>query len=130
MTTIKIIQGDITKASVDTIVNAANSRMLGGGGVDGAIHRAAGPKLLEACGKVKPENLLSSAYKNSLDLALSYRCESIAFPAISCGVFAYPPQEAAKISVSVCKRPEYKALIKYFYLFSEDMVAIWMDALE
>ena len=168
MTTIKIIQGDITKASVDAIVNAANSRMLGGGGVDGAIHMAAGPKLLEACKKVKPENgircstgeariteagnlkaryvihtvgpqydfdkdpenLLSSAYKNSLDLALSHGCQSIAFPAVSCGVFAYPPQEAAKISVSVCKRPEYKVLIKYFYLFSEDMVAIWMDALD
>jgi len=168
MATIKIIQGDITKASVDAIVNAANSRMLGGGGVDGAIHRAAGPKLLKACKKIKsengircptgearitkagnlkakyvihtvgprynidkdPGNLLSLAYKNSLDLAFSHGCESIAFPAISCGVFGYPPQEAAKISVSICKRPEYEALIKYFYLFSEDMVAIWMDALK
>ena len=168
MTTIKIIQGDITKASVDAIVNAANSRMLGGGGVDGAIHSAAGPKLLEACKKVKPENgircptgeariteagnlkakyvihtvgprynidkdpenLLSSAYKNSFDLALSHGCESIAFPAISCGVFGYPPQEAAQISLSICKRPEYEALIKYFYLFSDDMVDIWENALE
>jgi O-acetyl-ADP-ribose deacetylase len=168
MTTIKIIQGDITKASVDAIINAANSRMLGGGGVDGAIHRAAGPKLLEACKKVKPENgircptgeariteagnlkakyvihtvgprynidkdpenLLSSAYKNSLDLALSHGCKSIAFPAISCGVFGYPPQEAAQISLSICKKPEYEALIKYFYLFSDDMVDIWENALE
>ncbi|MBW2654174.1 MAG: O-acetyl-ADP-ribose deacetylase [Deltaproteobacteria bacterium] len=168
MATIKIIHGNITKASVDAIVNAANSRMLGGGGVDGAIHRAAGPKLLEACKKVKlengircptgearitkagnlkakyvihtvgprytidknPEDLLSSAYKNSLDLALSHGCESIAFPAISCGVFRYPPQKAAQISISICKRSEYEALIKYFYLFSDDMVNIWKDVLE
>ena len=102
MATIKIIQGDITWASVDVIVNAANSRMFGGGG----------------------------AYKNSIDLALSHGCGSIAFPAIPCGVFGYPPQEAAQISVSICKRPEYEALIKFFYLFSDDMVNIWMDALK
>ncbi|MBU1344746.1 MAG: O-acetyl-ADP-ribose deacetylase [Proteobacteria bacterium] len=168
MDTIKIVQGDITQATVDAIVNAANSRMLGGGGVDGAIHRAAGPKLLAACEKVKtknrvrcpvgearlteagnlkakyvihavgprygidknPENLLTSAYQNSLDLAVSHGCESIAFPAISCGVYGYPPQEAAKISVSVCKRPEYESLMKYFYLFSDEMTAIWMAKLE
>jgi O-acetyl-ADP-ribose deacetylase (regulator of RNase III) len=168
MADIKIIQGDITQASVDAVVNAANSIMLGGGGVDGAIHRAAGPELLEACKKVKPENgircptgearitdagnlkakyvihtvgprynidkdpenLLSSAYMNSLDLAISHGCESIAFPAISCGVFGYPPQEAAKIAVSVCRRSEYEALIKYFYLFREEMVDIWTAVLE
>ncbi|MBI9089329.1 MAG: O-acetyl-ADP-ribose deacetylase [Desulfobacterium sp.] len=168
MDTIKIIQGDITKAVVDAIVNAANTRMLGGGGVDGAIHRAAGPKLLEACKKVKqkngircptgeariteagnlkakyvihtvgpkygidkkPEDLLTSAYQNSLDLALSHGCESIAFPAISCGVYGYPPQAAAGISVSVCKRPAYKSLMKYFYLFSDEKTTIWMAALD
>ena len=168
MDTIKIVQGDITKASVDAIVNAANSQMLGGGGVDGAIHRAAGPKLLEACKKVKPKNgircptgeariteagnlranyvihtvgprygidnnpkiLLASAYQNSLNLAISHGCKSIAFPAISCGVYGYPPQEAAKISVSVCKRPEYEALIKYFYLFNDKLTGIWTAALD
>jgi len=168
MDTIKIVQGDITTAEVDAIVNAANSRMLGGGGVDGAIHRAAGPKLLEACKKVPVENgircpagearitvagnlkakyvihavgprygvdkpadrLLASAYQNSLDLAVSHGCRSIAFPAISCGVYGYPPQKAAVVAVSVCMQPEYEPVMKYFYLFSEDMAAIWAAALE
>ncbi len=167
MDTIKIIQGDITKANVDAIVNAANPQMLGGGGVDGAIHRMAGPKLLQECKEVKaknqircptgearitgagnlnarfvihtvgprynidknPEKLLNSAYRNSLDLAMSNKCTSIAFPAISCGVYAYPPKEAAKIAVSACRRPEYNALMKYFYLFSDKMTAIWTAAL-
>ncbi len=168
MNTIKIIQGDITQASVDAIVNAANPQMLGGGGVDGAIHRAAGPKLLEACEKVKaqngvrcptgeakitqagdlkakyvihtvgprygidnnPENLLAFAYQNCLELAITHGCKSIAFPAISCGVYGYPPREAAKIAISICKRAEYKFLIKSFYLFSDKMTAIWTDLLE
>ena len=166
--TIKIVQGDITTAEVDAIVNAANSRMLGGGGVDGAIHRAAGPELLAACRKMPAENgvrcptgearitdagnlkakhvihtvgprygidrpadrLLTSAYQNSLDLAVSHGCRSIAFPAISCGVYGYPLREAAGIAVSVCSRPEYEPITKYFYLFSEDMASIWTIALE
>jgi O-acetyl-ADP-ribose deacetylase (regulator of RNase III) len=168
MDTIKIVQGDITTAEVDAIVNAANSRMLGGGGVDGAIHRAAGPKLLEACKQVPVENgvrcpageariteagnlkakyvihavgprygvdlpadrLLASAYRNCLDLAVSHGCRSIAFPAISCGVYGYPHQEAARIAVSVCTRPEYEKVTKYFYLFSKDMAAIWAREVE
>jgi len=168
MNTITIVQGDITQAPVDAIVNAANSRMLGGGGVDGAIHRAAGPALLEACKKVPekngvrcpagearitgagnlrakyvihtvgpkygidkdPEILLASAFRSSLDLALAHGCQSVAFPAISCGVYHYPPEEAAGISVSVCQGPEYAALDIYFYLFSDRMAAIWTAALE
>ncbi len=168
MGTITIVQGDITKADVDAIVNAANSRMLGGGGVDGAIHRAAGPDLLDACRKVEskdgircpvgearlttagdlkaryvihtvgprygidqgPEKFLASAYANSLDLAVLYKCKTIAFPAISCGVYGYPPQAAAKISISVCKRPEYDPLIKYFYLYSDEMLSIWKAELD
>lgn len=167
MNRITIVQGDITRAPVDAIVNAANSRMLGGGGVDGAIHRSAGPALLEACKKVPekngvrcpagearitkagnlkakyvihtvgpkygidkdPEILLASAFRSSLDLALAHGCQSVAFPAISCGVYHYPPEEAAKISVSVCQRPEYAALDIYFYLFSDRMAAIWTMAL-
>ncbi len=167
MNTIRIVQGDITQAPVDAIVNAANSRMLGGGGVDGAIHRAAGRALLEACKKVpakngvrcpageariteagnlkaryvihtvgpkygidkNPEALLASAYRSSLDLALARGCKSIAFPAVSCGVYHYPPEEAAEISISVCQRPEYAGLNIYFYLFSDRMAAIWTEAL-
>lgn len=166
MNTIKIVQGDITKADVDAIVNAANCVMLGGGGVDGAIHRAAGPKLLEACKKVKAVNgercpageariteagnlkakyvihtvgprygidnpsevLLASAYRSSLDLAVSHGCKSIAIPAVSCGVYGYPPEEAAGIAVSVCQRPEYESLTIIFYLFSEKLTAVWMKA--
>lgn len=168
METIQIVHGDITRADVDAIVNAANSRMLGGGGVDGAIHRAAGPGLLEACKAVEEINgircptgearitesgnlkaayvihtvgprydidkpsdkLLASAYQNSLNLAVSNGCRSIAFPAISCGVYGYPYQEAAQISISVCRRPEYEKLMKYFYLFSQKMVDIWTAALK
>ena len=136
---IEVIQGDITKLDVDAIVNAANERMLGGGGVDGAIHRAAGPELLAACRRVsevrpgvrcptgearltkgfrlparfvihtvgpvwsggaqgEPE-LLSRCYRNSLELARAKQLHSIAFPAISCGVFGYPIDEAATIAV-------------------------------
>lgn len=163
-----IIKGDITTAPVDAIVNAANPQMLGGGGVDGAIHMAAGPKLLEECRKVKPyngircpigearitlsgnlkskyvihtvgprykvdpdpEGLLESAYKNSLDLAVLHKCKSIAFPAISCGVYGYPVEEAARISLAVCQREEYKGLKIYFYLYSKKMLDLWNSALE
>jgi len=163
-----VVHRDITTASVDAIVNAANTGMLGGGGVDGAIHRAAGPGLLAACRTVKtennircpvgearitpgfnleakyvihtvgprygidenPEECLAKAYKSSLDLALSRGCESIAFPAISCGVYGYPAADAAKIAISMCKRPEYGNLSIYFYLFSDEMTAVFTAALK
>jgi len=168
METLKIVKGDIVTADVDAIVNAANSVMLGGGGVDGAIHRAAGPDLLAACREVKaingircpvgearitragklkakyvihtvgprygidedPESLLASAYRNSLDLALENGCSSIAFPAVSCGVYGYPPDRAAGISLSICRLPEYESMLKYFYLFSTEMVSVWEAALD
>jgi len=130
---LRVVVGDITALAVDVIVNAANESLLGGGGVDGAIHRAAGPQLLEECrklggcptgqaritrgyklparyvihtvgpvwrgGGVGEADLLASAYRSSLDLALANGLNSVAFPAISTGVYGFPPGPAAEIAV-------------------------------
>lgn len=135
---IKLIQGDITKIKVDAIVNAANTSLLGGGGVDGAIHRAGGPAILEECQKIRDrqggckageavittgghlpakyvihtvgpvwnggahqeEELLASAYRNSLQLAVEHKIQTIAFPNISTGIYHFPKDKAATIAVA------------------------------
>ena len=139
---IEIVKGDITKISADAIVNAANSSLLGGGGVDGAIHRAGGPMILEDCrkivarqggchtgeavitragnlpakyvihtvgpvwngGKNNEEAKLADCYKNSLQLAVENNCRSIAFPNISTGVYLFPKERAARISINTIQQ--------------------------
>jgi len=96
MNRIEIISGDITQLKVDAIVNAANNAMCGGGGVDGAIHRAAGPDFGGDRGEAE---LLASCYRESLKLAIDNQRKSIAFPAISCGAYRYPIDKACDIAI-------------------------------
>ncbi len=163
---IQVQQGDITQQAVDAIVNAANTSLLGGGGVDGAIHRAAGPELLAECrtiggcptgearltqgyqlparyvihtvgpvyrGRIQDARLLASCYNASLNLAQQFNLQTIAFPAISCGVYGYPIEAACQIAIDTTKRfIEKNQSIEQvtFVLFSDIDLGVYTDYLQ
>jgi O-acetyl-ADP-ribose deacetylase (regulator of RNase III) len=162
---LELRQGDITRLEVDAIANAANTSLLGGGGVDGAIHRAAGPQLLAECrgiggcptgearitkgyrlparhvihtvgpvyrGTPRDRELLAACYRNSLELAVQHQLTSIAFPAISCGVYGYPLAEACRIAIDTTAEflethPSLERVV--FVLFSAGDLKVYQDYL-
>ena len=164
---IRIVEGDITELEVDAIVNAANSSLLGGGGVDGAIHRAAGPELLEECrtlggcptGEVRltkgydlpakfvihavgpvwdgggsgEDESLASCYRNALTVAVENGIRTIAFPAISTGIYGFPLKRATKIAVAevrnfLKKQPKIQQVT--FCCFDERTTDAYHEAVE
>lgn len=164
---ITVIQADITRLAVDAIVNAANQSLLGGGGVDGAIHRAAGPDLLAEChtlggcptghakitrgyrlpakfvihavgpryrdGRHGESELLAGCYRESLKLAVAHGIRSIAFPAISCGIYGYPIPDAARIAIGttvafLTDAPSLDAVT--FACFGRDVLDAFQTALD
>lgn len=171
--TLEVFTGDITRLTVDAVVNAANEALLGGGGVDGAIHRAAGPGLLTEC-RALPEirpgvrcptgearitrghrlparhvihtvgpvwrggdrgepELLASCYRCSLDLAMEHDLRSIAFPAISCGVYGYPAERAVSLAVATVRNwlsSQDAPLRVLFACFDEAMAARYRGELD
>lgn len=164
---ISLIKGDITTQRVDAIVNAANAALAGGGGVDGAIHRAAGPELITACralggcptgsaritpafnlparfvihavgpryrdGRHGEPGQLAGCYQAAMRLAQEHQCETVAFPAISCGVYGYPVDEGARIAIEtvakICARAKHPSDVRWV-LFSDEVFERFQAALE
>lgn len=166
-----VVTADLTRLALDAIVNAANPALLGGGGVDGAIHRAAGPALLAACRalpEVKPgvrcptgearltpgfelparyvihtvgpvwhggnageAELLASCYRSCIALAIEHDLHRIGFPAISCGVYGYPPERAAEVAIATLRDAlaAHPALDVRLCCFDDRMSKIWQSAL-
>ncbi len=164
---IELVRGDITRQQVDAIVNAANSSLLGGGGVDGAIHRAGGPEILAECrllggcdtgeakattggrlparhvihtvgpvwggGKQGEDELLASAHRRSLEVAAELGARSVAFPAISTGIYGFPIERAAPIALRTAKETSERLpgieLVR-FVLFSDGDLQVFQQALD
>jgi O-acetyl-ADP-ribose deacetylase (regulator of RNase III) len=165
---IALVRGDITEQHVDAIVNAANSSLLGGGGVDGAIHRKGGPRILEECRKLRASrysdglptgqaiattagrlrarwvihtvgpvyatsedrsDLLASCYRESLRVADEVDATTMAFPAVSAGVYGWPLDDAARIAVGTVRTTPAKVAEVRFVLFTDDVYTAFEDAL-
>ena len=163
---IELVLGDITQITADAIVNAANTTLLGGGGVDGAIHRAAGPELLAQCrslggcrpgdakitkgyrlparfvihtvgpfwsgGRRGEAKTLANCYRNSLELAVTHRLTTIAFPAISCGAYRYPIDQAAQVAVRTTQdflRTDQQIEKVIFVVWGELIEAVYRELL-
>lgn len=167
MPSIEVVRGDLTEQDVDAIVNAANSSLLGGGGVDGAIHRRGGPEILEACRELRatslpdglptgravattagrlaarwvihtvgpvfsahdhPEHLLALCHTESLRVADDVGARTVAFPAISCGVYGYPVEEAAPIALTTVREADTEVELVRFVLFDAGAMAAFSAA--